>query len=82
MSFAFTAVGTAAEVLAVDVAGPLRWRWLPTDEPRDIAINHHNLATYLGTVGVDRAGQPAHRLAGEPGPGSPLRPHPTSSPSW
>ena len=32
-------------------------------EPRDIAIGHHNLATYLGRLGSDRAGQRAHRLA-------------------
>jgi hypothetical protein len=32
-------------------------------EPRDIAASHHNLATYLGELGGDRAGQRAHRLA-------------------
>ena len=32
-------------------------------EPRDIAISHHNLATYLGEVAGDPAGQRAHRLA-------------------
>jgi hypothetical protein len=32
-------------------------------EPRDIAVTHHNLATYLRRLGGDRAGQRAHRLA-------------------
>jgi hypothetical protein len=32
-------------------------------EPQDIATSHHNLATYWGRLGGDRAGQRAHRLA-------------------
>jgi tetratricopeptide (TPR) repeat protein len=32
-------------------------------EPRDIAISHHNLATYLAQAGADPAEQRAHRLA-------------------
>ena len=32
-------------------------------EPGDIATSHHNLASYLGQTGGDRAGQRAHRLA-------------------
>jgi hypothetical protein len=32
-------------------------------EPGDIATSHHNLASYLGQTGGDRAGQGAHRLA-------------------
>ena len=32
-------------------------------EPQDIAISHHNLASHLGRLGGDRAGQQAHRLA-------------------
>jgi hypothetical protein len=40
----------------------IRLRYARPD-PRDIAISHHNLATYLGETGGDRAGQRAHRLA-------------------
>ena len=32
-------------------------------EPQDIALSHHNLASYLGRLGGDRAAQRAHRLA-------------------
>ena len=32
-------------------------------KPREIAISHHNMASYLGRLGDDRAGQRAHRLA-------------------
>ena len=32
-------------------------------EPPDISISHYNLASYLGRLGEDRAGQRAHRLA-------------------
>jgi len=32
-------------------------------EPQDIAVSHHNLASYLGRLGGDRAGRRAHRLA-------------------
>jgi tetratricopeptide (TPR) repeat protein len=32
-------------------------------DPEDIAISHHNLAGYLGRLGVDHAGQRAHQLA-------------------
>jgi tetratricopeptide (TPR) repeat protein len=31
-------------------------------EPQDVAISHHNLAVYLGRLGVDRTGQWAHWL--------------------
>jgi len=32
-------------------------------EPRDVAIDHHNLANYMGETGSDPAAQRAHRLA-------------------
>jgi tetratricopeptide (TPR) repeat protein len=40
----------------------IRYRYA-RPEPRDIAISHHNLASYLRKTGGDRAGQRAHRLA-------------------
>jgi CHAT domain len=32
-------------------------------EPQGVAVGHHNLATYLGRLGGNEAGQRAHRLA-------------------
>jgi tetratricopeptide (TPR) repeat protein len=40
----------------------IRYRYARPD-PRDIAISHYNLASYLWETGGDRAGQRAHRLA-------------------
>jgi len=40
----------------------LRLRYI-TPESRSVAIGHHNLASCLGRLGGDRAGQRAHRLA-------------------
>jgi CHAT domain len=51
-----------AEVAADLERVAIRYRYA-RPEPRDIAVSHHNLASYLLKAGGDRAGQRAHRLA-------------------